>query len=356
MNFKKNVIVDRTGYSPVQMKVNIKDKNLFVELSSEIAIIDLARYLLEHTPMLDKQVKRVCPYKLRVEKHHENGSFAHRTYIVDYLESQNGKLVEKSTPILTLYGCNMKVKGKLRVYIPDLLLAFQERGYVSLQYDETFAVSRKFNTDVTFSEDLLSAEELKNKGYIIPSNYVKKLPTIAPLKNPNKALVIAIKDNSGSMSSWENHVSTEYYDLAIESIKKKYNDVEEWFVSHSTEATLSSKAETFSKGMMGGTIVSSAFRLLKDKLSTDREVIILQFSDGDNLTSDNARVLKMLTEDFLPNVKYFKYIELNQYKRHSTLMSAYRNIKEKNFSCMVAIELDDSLKGFRLRDELEKLK
>jgi uncharacterized sporulation protein YeaH/YhbH (DUF444 family) len=197
----------------------------------------------------------------------------------------------------------------------------------------------------------LLMNEIENELGLVTTKLVE-----SPLvKDKHKALVIAIKDNSASMSSWENHVSAEYYDLAIESIKKKYNDVEEWFVSHSTEATLSSKEETFSKGKRGGTIVSSAFTFLKDKLSTDREIIVLQFSDGDNLTSDNARVIKMLTEDFLPNVKYFKYIELNQYKRHSTLMSVYRNIKEKNFSCLVAIESDDSLKGFRLRNELEKL-
>lgn len=175
------------------------------------------------------------------------------------------------------------------------------------------------------------------------------------IKDPNKALVIGIKDNSGSIGEWENKVFKEYYDLAKKEIEKHYDDLEEMFIVHHTEAKISTKYNFFNEGKAGGTIASSALRELKKHLNTDREVIVIQFSDGDNLTSDNYRTNKILKEDVLPKVKYFKYVEANQYNCHSTLMNSYKYNTNDNFKHIVIKLTDDALKGLRFGEELESL-
>lgn len=176
-------------------------------------------------------------------------------------------------------------------------------------------------------------------------------------KNPNKALVVAIKDVSSSIGIWENYLFNEYYQLALREIKNKYSDVKEIFIAHHTEATEVNKEDFLKIGsQLGGTIVSSAIRKLKEYLDTDREIIVIQFSDGDNLTSDNARVIKHLNEEILPKVKYYKYFEADQYNKMRKLSdTVYCKINDPKLSYIVAKEKDHSLKGLRFGEELDNL-
>ena len=77
--------------------------------------------------------------------------------------------------------------------------------------------------------------------------------------------------------------------------------------------------------------IQKALELIDNKYSPDRyNIYPFHFSDGDNLTSDNARCVK-LVEELMKKCNMFGYGEVNQYNRHSTLMSAYKNIKDENF-------------------------
>lgn len=188
----------------------------------------------------------------------------------------------------------------------------------------------------------------KELGIIISENVEKYT-----LKNPEKALVVAIKDVTGSIGLWENARFNEYYSLAMDRIKKKYKDVEQIFITHSTDANIVPEDEFFEIKGLGGTIVSSGLKKLIEVLGTDREVIVIQFSDGDNLTSDCERSLKLMNEEILTEVKYFKYVEANQYNRHSTLMtSAYKFITTNNFDYTIIKNNDDSLKGVRILEDI----
>ncbi|KHF27829.1 hypothetical protein LR68_03380 [Anoxybacillus sp. BCO1] len=90
----------------------------------------------------------------------------------------------------------------------------------------------------------------------------------------------------------------------------------------------------FTKGESGGTICSSAYRkaleVIETKYSpTKYNIYPFHFSDGDNLTSDNARCVK-LVQELMKVSNMFGYGEVNQYNRTpSTLMRAYQNIKNE---------------------------
>ena len=118
-------------------------------------------------------------------------------------------------------------------------------------------------------------------------------------------------------------------------LRTKYETVEIEFIAHHTEAKVVSEEDFFSKGESGGTICSSAYRkaleLINQKYDPSRyNIYPFHFSDGDNLTSDNARCVKLVNE-LMKVSNMFGYGEVNQYNRHSTLMSAYKNIQDESF-------------------------
>lgn len=155
------------------------------------------------------------------------------------------------------------------------------------------------------------------------------------IKPESKAVILAMMDTSGSMGMWEKYMARSFFFWMNRFLKTKYETVDIEFIAHHTEAKVVSEENFFSKGESGGTICSSAYRksleLIDSKYHPDRfNIYPIHFSDGDNLTSDNKRCLKLVNE-LIEVSSMFGYGEVNQYNRHSTLMSAYRNIDDPKF-------------------------
>jgi uncharacterized sporulation protein YeaH/YhbH (DUF444 family) len=129
--------------------------------------------------------------------------------------------------------------------------------------------------------------------------------------------------------------------------------VEIAFISHHTEAKEVSEEEFFTKGESGGTICSSAYRkaleIIDSRFPPHRyNIYPFHFSDGDNLSSDNERCVQLVNE-LMKRSNLFGYGEVNQYNRHSTLMTAYRHIQDPRFLHFVIREKSqvyDALKHF----------
>ncbi|GAB2699059.1 sporulation protein YhbH [Paenibacillus thermoaerophilus] len=156
----------------------------------------------------------------------------------------------------------------------------------------------------------------------------------------SNALILAMMDTSGSMGQFEKYVARSFFFWMTRFLRTKYERVEIVFIAHHTEAKEVTEEEFFTKGESGGTICSSAYQLaidLIDKRYPPRHYNIypFHFSDGDNLTSDNDRCVKLI-EQLLARCNMFGYGEVNQYNRSSTLMSAYRHVKHERFQpCMI---------------------
>ncbi len=154
-------------------------------------------------------------------------------------------------------------------------------------------------------------------------------------KPESNAVVIAMMDTSGSMGVWEKYMARSFFFWMTRFLRTKYEKVVIEFIAHHTEARVVSEEDFFSKGESGGTICSSVYRkaleIIGDKYDPDRyNIYPFHFSDGDNLTSDNARCIKLVGE-LMEKSNMFGYGEVNQYQRNSTLMSAYKNIKDEKF-------------------------
>lgn len=155
---------------------------------------------------------------------------------------------------------------------------------------------------------------------------------IVPQSN---AVVIAMMDTSGSMGVFEKYITRSFFFWMVRFLRTRYENVEIVFIAHHTEAKEVSEELFFTKGESGGTICSSAYRkaleIITERYPINRyNIYPFHFSDGDNLTSDNERCMKLVKE-LINRSNMFGYGEVNQYNRNSTLMSAYRHMKDPRF-------------------------
>lgn len=153
------------------------------------------------------------------------------------------------------------------------------------------------------------------------------------------------------MGSYEKYAARSFFFWMIRFIRQKYEKVEILFLAHHTEAKEVTEEEFFRKGESGGTICSSvyskALELIQERYPPAHyNIYPFHFSDGDNLASDNDRCIKLI-ERLLEVCNLFGYVEVNQYHRNSTLMSAYRHIVRPNFKTYVIREKTDIYQALR---------
>ncbi|WP_027085476.1 sporulation protein YhbH [Cohnella panacarvi] len=161
-------------------------------------------------------------------------------------------------------------------------------------------------------------------------------------KPHSNAVILALMDTSGSMGSYEKYAARSFFFWMARFLRTKYEKVEIVFVAHHTEAKEVSEEEFFTRGESGGTICSSAYAKALEIIDSryppnEYNIYPIHFSDGDNLTSDNERCVRLITE-LTKRSNMFGYGEVNQYNRSSTLMAAYKHIEDPKFMYYVIKE------------------
>lgn len=177
------------------------------------------------------------------------------------------------------------------------------------------------------------------------------------VKRESKAVVLAMMDTSASMGNFEKYVARSFFFWMNRFLTTKYETVEFEYIAHHTLAKVVSKDAFFSKGESGGTICSSAYlkalELIKEKYPpSSYNIYPIHFSDGENITSDNVKCLK-LVDELLEVSQMFGYGEVNSYNRYSTLMNTYRTIEDPGFRFYELREKTDvypALKRFFSKD------
>lgn len=159
------------------------------------------------------------------------------------------------------------------------------------------------------------------------------------------AVIIAMRDVSGSMGEFEKYISRSFYFWMVKFLRQKYNEVQIVFITHHTEAKEVDEQTFFTLGESGGTKVSSAYRLALDIISErynpqDWNIYPFHFSDGDNWGETDNRLCVELVHQMLGVANVFGYGEIRQggYGSLSTLMSAFQNIKDEKF---IGVTIED---------------
>ena len=159
------------------------------------------------------------------------------------------------------------------------------------------------------------------------------------------AVIIAMRDVSGSMGEFEKYISRSFYFWMVRFLRQKYNKVQIVFITHHTEAKEVDEQTFFTLGESGGTKVSSAYRLALDIIRErynprDWNIYPFHFSDGDNWGETDNRLCLELVHNMLDVCNVFGYGEIRQggYGSLSTLMSAFQNISNEKF---IGVTIED---------------
>ena len=136
-------------------------------------------------------------------------------------------------------------------------------------------------------------------------------------------------------------------------MNRTYENVEVVFIRHHTQAKEVDEHEFFYSQETGGTIVSSALKLM-DEIIKERyplnqwNIYAAQASDGDNWADDSPRCRDLLVNKLLPHCQYYSYIEITR-RSHQTLWHEYEKLSEAfpNFAMKNIRSVEDIFPVFR---------
>ncbi|WP_462401744.1 YeaH/YhbH family protein [Pseudomonas sp. Marseille-QA0332] len=155
------------------------------------------------------------------------------------------------------------------------------------------------------------------------------------VKQPNpssKAVMFCLMDVSGSMTQATKDIAKRFFILLYLFLKRNYERIEVVFIRHHTSAREVDEEEFFYSRETGGTIVSSALKLMQEIMSerysaNEWNIYAAQASDGDNWNDDSPVCREILSKQIMPHVQYYTYVEITP-REHQALWYEYERIGE----------------------------
>ena len=178
-------------------------------------------------------------------------------------------------------------------------------------------------------------EELKQKIASVPfidsfdlrfKNYERR-----PVPS-SQAVMFCLMDVSGSMDQATKDIAKRFYVLLYMFLNRTYENVEVVFIRHHTQAKEVDEHEFFYSQETGGTIVSSALKLMKEIVEkryplNEWNIYAAQASDGDNWADDSPKCKDLMEQSLLPACQYYAYIEITR-RSHQTLWHEYEKLQQ----------------------------
>ena len=136
---------------------------------------------------------------------------------------------------------------------------------------------------------------------------------VTRVRPSTSATLLFVIDVSASMTQLERKLAKSFFFFALQGIRRKYARVETRFIAHTTHAWEFSEQEFFQVTGIGGTIASSAFRLVLELMRKELDpvhsnIYMFYASDGENFTEDRAAAGQSLAE-LGGMLNYIGYIE-----------------------------------------------
>jgi uncharacterized sporulation protein YeaH/YhbH (DUF444 family) len=168
----------------------------------------------------------------------------------------------------------------------------------------------------------------------------KRIPFIDPLdvrynrfefvpQPVTSAVMFCLMDVSGSMTEHMKDLAKRFYKLLYLFLRRRYKNVDLVFIRHTHLAREVDEETFFLSTETGGTVVSTAFeemlRVIGQRYpSSNWNIYAAQASDGDNVPSDNTKVVNLLKDKVLPMCQYFAYIEVGHQDGMSQMTDLWR--------------------------------
>ena len=155
------------------------------------------------------------------------------------------------------------------------------------------------------------------------------------VKQPNpssKAVMFCLMDVSGSMTQATKDIAKRFFILLYLFLKRNYERIEVVFIRHHTSAKEVDEEEFFYSRETGGTIVSSALKLMQEIMAeryptNEWNIYGAQASDGDNWNDDSPVCRDILINQIMPFMQYFTYVEITP-REHQALWYEYEQVSE----------------------------
>jgi len=130
-----------------------------------------------------------------------------------------------------------------------------------------------------------------------------------------QAVMFCLMDVSGSMDEAKKQMAKRFFMLLYLFLHRNYEHIEVVFIRHHTAAEEVDEEDFFHSRETGGTIVSSALKLMQQIIrqryaGSTWNIYGAQASDGDNWNDDSPLCRELLADAILPQVQYFAYIEI----------------------------------------------
>lgn len=150
----------------------------------------------------------------------------------------------------------------------------------------------------------------------------------------SQAVMFCLMDVSGSMDQATKDIAKRFYILLYLFLTRTYKNVDVVFIRHHTQAKEVDEHEFFYSQETGGTIVSSALRLMNEIVnkrypSNEWNIYAAQASDGDNWADDSPGCKELLEKHLLLVTRYYAYIEITR-RAHQTLWREYETLDKQN--------------------------
>ncbi len=184
--------------------------------------------------------------------------------------------------------------------------------------EEIEALTRRINA-IPFIDD-----------YDLKYNLTVKVPQPSP-----KAVMFCIMDVSGSMTQEIKDTAKRFFFLLYLFLQRQYKKIEVVFIRHHTSAMEVDEETFFYSRETGGTVVSSALRLMHEIIEeryphNQWNIYGAQASDGDNWQGDIEKCHQVMSQSLLPLVQYFTYVEIGG-RDVQSLWHLYQSL-QKDFS------------------------
>ncbi len=147
----------------------------------------------------------------------------------------------------------------------------------------------------------------------------------------SKAVMFCLMDVSGSMDQDTKDMAKRFFILLYLFLQRNYDHTEVVFIRHHTSAKEVDEKEFFYSRETGGTIVSSALKLMAS-IMEDRypirewNIYGAQASDGDNWNDDSDICFDVLMSNIMPYVQHYSYIEISP-RDHQALWHQYQQVQ-----------------------------
>ncbi|SDS80100.1 hypothetical protein SAMN05216198_2816 [Halopseudomonas litoralis] len=148
----------------------------------------------------------------------------------------------------------------------------------------------------------------------------------------SRAVMFCLMDVSGSMTQATKDIAKRFYILLYLFLQRNYERIDVVFIRHHTSAKEVDEEEFFYSRETGGTIVSSALRMMQqiiaDRYSPEEwNIYCAQASDGDNWNDDSPICRELLIRQLMPAMQYYCYVEITP-REHQALWYEYEQIAE----------------------------